>query len=100
MQQVNAFRIEAQIQMSRAVIEERAQKDIAVQQALAQVRNEMQGKIDSVTGLVQNRTDLHDKVDTVTITDDKNTVVYLWPAQAGQDIMDVTDGTESDKDKE
>ena len=86
------------MQMGRAVLEERAQKDIAVQQALAQVRNEMQGKIDSVSGLVQNRGDLQEKVDTVTITDDKNTVVYLWPAQAGQDIMDVTDDSDRDKD--
>lgn len=96
-EQVNAFRIEAQMQMSRAVFEERAQKDIAVQQVLAQARQEM-NKMDAVTTLVQQRPDGHEKVDTVTITDDKNTVVYLWPAQPCDDIMDGGDGTESDKD--
>ena len=85
------------MQMSRAVFEERAQKDIAVQQVLAQARQEM-NKMDAVTTLVQQRPDGHEKVDTVTITDDKNTVVYLWPAQPCDDIMDGADGTESDKD--
>merc|ERR1712241_866717 len=46
---VNAVRIEAQMQLSRALIEERAQKDIAVQQALAQARAEMSDKHTTVT---------------------------------------------------
>jgi hypothetical protein len=35
--------------LSRAVIEERAQREIAVQQALAMARAEMQVKMDNVT---------------------------------------------------
>ena len=48
-QALNAVRIEAQMNLSRAVIEERAQKDIAVQQALAQARADMQDKIEPIT---------------------------------------------------
>jgi guanylate kinase len=48
-QAVNAVRIEAQMNLSRAVIEERSQKDIAIQQALNQARAEMQEKLESVT---------------------------------------------------
>ena len=75
--------------MSRALLEERSQKDIAVQQALAQARADMQEKIDSVT----------------VVSDDKQvfTVTFASPPQASQASMDKimeADGDESDRDKE
>ncbi len=84
------MRIEAQMNLSRAVIEERAQKDIAVQQALAQARAEMQEKIDSVT----------------VVTDADNKVAYnvTWAPQQGtqnhlEAIMDAEpDVPDADKD--
>ena len=63
LQAVNAVRIEAQMQLSRALIEERAQKDIAVQQALAQARAEMSDKHTTVTAEpITVITDAGDKV--------------------------------------
>lgn len=49
-------RLEFQIQLSRALMEERAQKELAVQHALASSKGDLQEKIDSVTvvGCVQN----------------------------------------------
>ena len=44
---MHAARIEAQMNLSRAMMEERAQRDIAVQQALAQARAEMADKMGS-----------------------------------------------------
>ena len=41
--------------LSRVVMEQRAQKDIAVQQALAQARAEMQEKMDSVTVISEDK---------------------------------------------
>ncbi|KAK3593858.1 hypothetical protein CHS0354_011461 [Potamilus streckersoni] len=46
---LSTARIEAQMHLSRAIMEERAQKDIAIQQALAQARAEMNEKTGSVT---------------------------------------------------
>ena len=81
-QAVNAVRIEAQMSISRAVIEERNQKDIAVQHALAQARAEMQ--------------------ETVTVvSDDKVTYNVTWAHQPGQNnIGTIMDGEVDDSDKE
>ncbi|XP_076445552.1 deformed epidermal autoregulatory factor 1 homolog isoform X2 [Babylonia areolata] len=48
---LNAARIEAQMNVSRVLIEQKNQKDIAVQQALAQARAEMQEKME-VTAVI------------------------------------------------
>ncbi|XP_025097839.1 deformed epidermal autoregulatory factor 1 homolog isoform X2 [Pomacea canaliculata] len=83
---LNAARIEAQMNLSRVVMDQRAQKDIAVQQALAQARAEMQEKMDSVT----------------VISDDKVTYNVTWNTSGSQPtittIMDT--GVEEDSDKE
>lgn len=72
--------------LSRVVMDQRAQKDIAVQQALAQARAEMQEKMDSVT----------------VISDDKVTYNVTWNTSGSQPtittIMDT--GVEEDSDKE
>lgn len=74
--------------MSRIVMEQRAQKDIAVQQALAQARAEMQEKMDSVT----------------VISDDKVTYNVTWNTASTQPtittIMDTGVDEDSDKEKE
>ena len=46
---MNATRIEASMNMSRVVMEERAQREIAVQQALVQARAELDQKMENVT---------------------------------------------------
>ncbi|KAK7479643.1 hypothetical protein BaRGS_00029109 [Batillaria attramentaria] len=83
---LNAVRIEAQMNLSRVVMDQKAQKDIAVQQALAQARAEMQEKMDSVT----------------VISDDKVTYNVTWNSASNQPtittIMDT--GVEEDSDKE
>jgi len=43
-QAVNAVRIESQMQLARTIVEERQLKEIALQQALAQARSELQEK--------------------------------------------------------
>jgi len=43
-QAVNAVRIESQMQLARTIVEERQLKEIAMQQALAQARAELQEK--------------------------------------------------------
>jgi type II secretory pathway component PulJ len=48
-QAVNAMRIQGEMSISHAILEERAQRDIAVQQALAQMRAETQQE-HTVTG--------------------------------------------------
>ena len=77
--------------LSRTVVEERTQKEIAVQHALAQARAEMQEKIDSVQ----------------VVTGDEPKVTYNvnWTNAAGQShiveaipVMDTGDGEESDKE--
>ena len=40
MQAINTMRIQGEMNLSHAILEERAQRDIAVQQALAQMRAE------------------------------------------------------------
>ena len=45
LQAVNAVRIEAQMQLARTIVEERQMKEIAMQQALAQARAELQEKL-------------------------------------------------------
>ena len=86
-QALNAARIEAQMNVSRLMMEQKAQKDIAVQQALAQARAEMQEKMDSVT----------------VISDDKVTYNVTWNNSGAQPtittIMD-TGVVEEDSDKE
>jgi hypothetical protein len=80
--------MEAQMNTSRILMEQKAQKDIAVQQALAQARAEMQNKMDTVT----------------VISDDKVTYNVTWnTSAAGQPsiatIMD-TGVEEEDLDKD
>ena len=89
MQAVNAVRIEAQMNLAKAVMEERAQKEIAVQQALAQSRQEMQEKMDSVT----------------VVSNDKTAYRVEWvtqPSHGQSNIGNIMDGEgeESDKEKE
>lgn len=74
--------------LAKAVMEERAQKEIAVQQALAQSRAEMQEKMDSVT----------------VVSNDKTAYTVEWvaaPTNSGNfgNIMD-GEGEDSDKEKE
>ncbi|KAK6169426.1 deformed epidermal autoregulatory factor 1 homolog isoform X1 [Patella vulgata] len=84
---INAQRIEAQMNLSRVVMEERAQRDIAIQQALAHARSELQDKVESVT----------------VVSDDKVTYNVTWSHQNNQTnttIDKIMDGEESDSDKE
>ncbi|CAL1528229.1 unnamed protein product [Lymnaea stagnalis] len=61
---LNASRMEAQMNITRARMEERAQREILVHQALT-------------------RADIHEKMDTVTVlTDDKGTYNVSWPPSA------------------
>ena len=87
-QALNAVRIEAQMNLSRAVIEERGQKDIAVQHALAQARAEMQEKMETVT----------------VVGEDKVTYNVTWaPHSAQNNLGTITlegDADDSDKEKE
>lgn len=84
---LNAMRIEAQMNLSRVVMDQKAQKDIAVQQALAQARAEMQEKMDSVT----------------VISDDKVTYNVTWNSTSNTPtittIMDTCVEEDSDKEK-
>ena len=87
LQAINAVRIEAQMNLSRAVIEERAQKDIAVQQALAQARAEMQS----------------DKLDGIGVpAADKVTYSVTWVPQptSVQNMNNMMDGEGDDSDKD
>lgn len=86
-QALSAARIENQMALSRAVMEERAQKSIAVQQALQQARQEFQEKMDSVA----------------VVSDDKCTTYSVnWGHQDVQNnITGIMDGEEElEKDKE
>ena len=76
--------------LSRAIMEERAQKEIAVQQALAQARAEMAEKMETIT---------------VVAADEKATTYSVnWAHQgaAQNSIESIIDGetAESDKEKE
>ncbi len=89
LQAVNAVRIEAQMALTRALAEERQNREIAVQHALAQARAEMHDKIESVH----------------VVASDEHKVTYgvNWTNAAAQNhivegIMDAGDGEESDKD--
>ena len=75
-QAVHAVKIDSQVQLSRAVLEERTQKDIALQQALAQTR---------AAGI---------KTENVTIVaheDKSGNLTYTWPSSQTID----TSGKES-----
>ena len=83
---MNTVRIEAQMRLSRVVMEERTQKDIAVQQTLAQARAEMQEKLDSLSGVT---------------SDDKVTYQVTWAQPSGSNHMEsIMDGEQDDSDKE
>ncbi|ESO84869.1 hypothetical protein LOTGIDRAFT_168359 [Lottia gigantea] len=84
---LNGQRIEAQMNLSRVVMEERAQRDIAVQQALAQARAELHqdNKVGSVT----------------VVADDKVTYNVTWSNNSSTATIDkIMEGEESDSDKE
>ncbi|XP_046325845.1 deformed epidermal autoregulatory factor 1 homolog isoform X1 [Haliotis rufescens] len=86
---LHAARLEAQMNLSRVLMEERAQRDLAVQQALVQGRAEMSDKLDSVT----------------VVTEDKVSYNVTWPHQATQNnieniICNEVDEEEEDSDKE
>lgn len=88
-QALHAARLEAQMNLSRVLMEERAQRDLAVQQALVQGRAEMSDKLDSVT----------------VVTEDKVSYNVTWPHQATQNnieniICNEVDEEEEDSDKE
>ena len=89
-QAVNAVRMEAQLALQKAIMEEKAQKDIAIQHALATARAEMQEKFDSGGVTV--------------VTCDKVTYNEGWAShQAGQN--NIVEGilvteVEEDSDKE
>ena len=84
-QAVNAVRIEAQMNLSHAIIEERAQKDIAMQHALAQARAEMQS----------------DKLDAIGVsTADKVSYSVTWVSQPNSNIENMMDGDGDELDKE
>ena len=73
--------------LSHAIIEERAQKDIAMQHALAQARAEMQS----------------DKLDTIGVsTADKVSYSVTWVSQPNsvQNIENMMDGEGDELDKE
>lgn len=85
-QALTAARIDAQMSLQRAVMEEMAQKDIAVQQALATARQEMNEKMDSVTVVPCDKVSYNDS----------------WTHQGSQNNVEsilVTD-VEDDSDKE
>ncbi|KAL5010315.1 hypothetical protein ScPMuIL_012620 [Solemya velum] len=85
---LHAARIESQVNLSRMFMEERAQKDLAVQQALSTARAEMQEKMDSV----------------VVVSSEKvATYNDAWEHQESSqnNIESIIDGTgEEDSDKE
>ncbi|XP_013414016.1 deformed epidermal autoregulatory factor 1 homolog isoform X2 [Lingula anatina] len=84
---VNAAKIEAQMHLSRAVIEERTQKDIAVQQALAQARAGIQEKNNEIVTVVSNS--------------DKNVSYHVaWAQSQGSRQMTIVDNNEDESDKE
>ena len=94
LQALNALGIEAQMNLSRIVTEERAQKDIAVQQVMAQARAELHaGKGDAVLGQSPPGQSA-----------DKVTYSMTWVQQAAtpnniEAIMAVDTSGDSDKDK-
>ncbi len=87
-QAVNAVRIEAHMNLSRTVVEERTQKEIAVQHALAQARAEMQEKMDSVQ--------------VVAVDDPKVTYSVNWTTPGGQNqiVEAIMEGEVEELDKE
>ncbi len=87
-QAVNAVRIEAHMNLSRTVVEERTQKEIAVQHALAQARAEMQEKMDSVQ--------------VVAVDDPKVTYSVNWTTPGGQNqiVEAIMEGEAEDLEKE
>lgn len=78
------MRIEASMKLSQALLEERSQKDIAVQQALAQARTAMNSHSISP-----------DKVnnDVTLVTDGKTTFTVQW---VNPDMMDDGECIEND----
>ena len=84
LQSINAMRIDAQMQLSRALIEERGQRDIAIQQALAHAR-----------------ADMHEKI-SVVVTDDKTGYnVSHWTSSQDQNTLHImAEPEESDKEKD
>ncbi|XP_064628286.1 deformed epidermal autoregulatory factor 1 homolog isoform X2 [Lineus longissimus] len=83
---VNAVRIEAQMNLARTLIEERSQKDIAIQQALNQARAEMQEKLESVT---------------VVSSDDKVRYNIQWtPEQTNQNNSHIIDTEQVELEKQ
>ena len=71
-QAINAVRIQAEINQSRAVLEERANKDIAIQQALQQARADKQPAAEQSLNLVTDGKNAYN------ITDGKNTYSIAW----------------------
>ena len=88
-QALNAARIESQMNISRILMEQKAQKDIAVQQALAQARADMQDKIDTITVIAEGSSTV--------ISDDKGVYNVSWnPSSSGQGgIATIMDSTSS-----
>ncbi|CAH1799559.1 unnamed protein product [Owenia fusiformis] len=78
---ISAMRIEGQMNLSRTVIEERTQKEIALQNAFAQARAEMNESVSDVA--------------------DKVTYSVTWaPPTSHRDIGTIIDGEDSDQEKE
>ena len=96
MQAINAVRIEAQITLSRTLLEERAQKDIAVQQALQQARADKQLHQQQVQQQVEQQAQQQTQATVVTgpaggssasesvavVTDGKHTYNVTWITHA------------------
>ena len=89
LQALQAARLDAQMILQRAIIEERSQKDLAVHQAIAQARNDLQGKAETVT--------------VVATGDDKVTYNVTWTNQPDHNNIDgIMEGEveEGDEDKD
>uniref|UniRef100_A0A2C9JWG4 SAND domain-containing protein n=1 Tax=Biomphalaria glabrata TaxID=6526 RepID=A0A2C9JWG4_BIOGL len=76
-----ASRVEAQMNINRVRMEERAQREMYVHQAI-----------------VQSRANLHDKIDAV--SDDKGTYNVSWPATANAAMVMSHEDDDDDKDKD
>ena len=97
LQAINALRIESQINLSRTLLEERAQKDIAIQQALAQARADKQ-PAEPFSGLLTDGKHAYN-VAWITQSDGTQQGATVLPAGAFLTTDDVVQIDEAEKEK-
>ena len=95
-QAINVVRIEQQLKLRQALMEERAHKDIALQQAFAQARAAMP----EAATAVATKTTSQPSSDLTLVTDGKNTYSVTWVNPSDNTQPNLTGVTLIEDDKE